>query len=186
MNVYDFDGTIFTPDSSYCFICFCLRRYPRAVCNIIPSALFQVFCYLKEGRKDAKKLKESLFSFLNRIESTEQAVSDFWETHFQQIEPWYLEKRCEDDVIISASPEFLLQPVAEKMGVHLIATRMDPYSGTIHGKNCHDAEKVSRFLEQYSADSVDEFYSDSLSDTPMAELARQAYFVKDHQISIWP
>ncbi len=186
MNVYDFDNTVFTPDSSLCFIRYCARRYPRAVsCAVLPS-LIQFFIYLKDGRRDAKKLKESLFSFLNRIDNVEQLVIDFWDIHFKQIEPWYLEQKEADDLIISASPEFLLQPAADKLGVQLIATHMDPYSGKIIGLNCHDTEKVRRFLAVYNKDDVDAFYSDSLSDEPMAKLAKNAFLVHEHECSEWP
>ena len=36
MNVYDFDKTIFYPDSSVTFCLYCLRRYPRI---LFPSML---------------------------------------------------------------------------------------------------------------------------------------------------
>ena len=186
MNVYDFDETIFVPDSSYCFVRFCMRHYPRAVFKILPGALWQFILYLREGRKDAGKLKESMFSFLNRVDNVERIVEEFWEENFGRIEPWYLQQKRSDDLIISASPDFLLRPAAEKLGVSLIATPMNPYTGKIHGKNCHDREKVRRFLERYDAGSVENFYSDSLSDTPMAALARSAFLVKDHRLFPWP
>lgn len=186
MNVYDFDETIFVPDSSYCFVRFCARHYPRAVFKVLPGTLWQFILYLREGRNDAGKLKESMFSFLNRVDSVERIVEEFWEENFGRIEPWYLQQKRSDDLIISASPEFLLRPAAEKLGVSLIATPMNPYTGKIQGKNCHDREKVRRFLEQYDRDSVESFYSDSLTDTPMAELARRAFLVKDRQFLPWP
>ena len=96
------------------------------------------------------------------------------------------EQKRSDDLIISASPEFLLRPAAERLGVSLLATPMNPYTGKIMGKNCHDREKVRRFLEHFERDSVENFYSDSLSDTPMAELARRAFLIKDHQCLPWP
>ena len=37
MNCYDFDQTIFFPDSSYLFVMHCLRRYPRAVLRAVPG-----------------------------------------------------------------------------------------------------------------------------------------------------
>lgn len=186
MNVYDFDDTVFTPDSSLCFLCYSLRCYPRAVSSILPASIWQLFCYLKEGRKNAKKLKESLFSFLNRIDSVDALVEDFWDEYFDHIEPWYLAQKRADDLIISASPEFLLRPAAKRLGVQLIATKMDPYSGKIKGRNCHDSEKVRRFLEEYPDSEIDSFYSDSLSDTPLAVLAKQAFFVQNHQLAPWP
>ena len=186
MNVYDFDNTVFVPDSSYCFVRFCMRHYPRAVCGMIPASLWQLLLYLRDGRQDAQKLKESLFSFLNRIDDIERVVDEFWEAHFGQIEDWYLRQKRADDLIISASPEFLLRPAADRLGVSLIATRMNPYTGKISGRNCHDREKTRRFFEQYAPDSVENFYSDSLSDAPMAALARQAWLVKDHRCIPWP
>ena len=186
MNVYDFDGTIFVPDSSFCFMRFCVRHYPRAVIKVLPGTLWQFILYLREGRKDAGRLKESMFSFLSRLDNIERVLQEFWEENFARIEPWYLAQKRGDDLIISASPEFLLRPAAERLGVSLIATPMNPYTGKITGKNCHDREKVRRFLEQYDRDSVEGFYSDSLTDTPMAELARNAFFVKDRQLLPWP
>ena len=186
MNVYDFDQTIFHPDSSFCFFCYCLRHRTLAVSKCIPSAVFQFVSYQLHGRKDAQKLKEALFSYLNRIDNIDFLVDSFWKEHSDQIAAWYLEQKKEDDVIISASPEFLLHPAAEMLGVKLIATRMNPYTGKIKGKNCHDREKVRRFRELYPDAKVDEFYSDSLVDEPMARIAGKAFMVRGNERSAWP
>ncbi len=185
MNVYDFDQTIFHPDSSVCFIRYCIRHYTPAFTGSIPRVLFRTAEYLFCGRKDATRLKESLFSFLNRIDNIDYLVQEFWKTHKNQLAPWYLSQKKGDDVIISASPDFLLNPLAQQLGVKLIATKMNPYNGKIAGKNCHDHEKVRRFLEQYPADAVDEFYSDSLCDTPMAKIARKAFLVHGNDRTPW-
>ncbi len=186
MNVYDFDDTIFVPDSSFCFLRFCMRHYPRAVCKVLPGALWQYVLYMAGGKKDAGKLKESIFAFLNRIDSIDRVVQEFWKENIAGLETWYLEQKRSDDLIVSASPDFLLRPVAEHLGVFLIATPMNPYTGKIMGKNCHDREKVRRFLELYPPDSIENFYSDSMSDTPMAEIAKHAWLVKEHRCRVWP
>ena len=186
MNVYDFDGTLFHPDCSYLFFVYCLRHDTRAVSNAIPKSLLQFLRYWIRGRKDAKPLKEALFSYLNRLESTEQTVQDFWAENADKVESWYLQQRDTDDLILSASPEFLLQPIAEKLGVRLLATPMNPYTGKIEGRNCHDIEKVRRFREAYPGETVEAFYSDSLSDSPMAELADRAYLVRGSERIPWP
>ena len=186
MNVYDFDNTVFSPDSSYCFVLFCLRKHPRAVLRSLPGSIWPLFRFLCEGKKDAQKLKESLFSFLNKIDSAETAAGEFWDRHYEGIESWYLAQKSPDDIIVSASPEFLLRPAAERLGVRLIATPMNPYTGKIKGKNCHDVEKVRRFREAFPDTHIDAFYSDSLSDAPMAAIADKAFLVKNHQIGPWP
>ena len=97
MNVYDFDGTIFVPDSSYCFVLYCMRHYPRAVFKVLPGTLWQFILYLRAGKKDAGKLKESLFSFLNRVDNIDRIVQEFWTENFERMEAWYLEQKRSDD-----------------------------------------------------------------------------------------
>jgi len=186
MNVYDFDQTIFFPDSSYCFVMYCLRHYPRAVLSAVPGvALAGGKLALKRIR--TRELKEQVFSFLPELFDVDRIVEDFWQENEGRVAKWYLEQRRPDDVIISASPEFLLRPIAEKLGFHLIATRMDRHTGRIIGENCHDAEKVSRFLREFPGAQPDNFYSDSLSDSPMAWYSRCAWLVKSETERVpWP
>ena len=185
MNVYDFDQTVYYPDSSYHFFLWCLKRYPAAVLPVIPKSLLLALQY-KRGKIGAKVLKQQLFSFLNRLEDVDREVKDFWNSHRQNMQDWYMEQKRDDDLIISASPEFLLAPIAEELGVRLIATKMDPHTGKILGENCHDSEKVLRFRVEYPGETIDEFYSDSLSDTPRAELADRSFRVKKESMTPWP
>lgn len=184
MNVYDFDKTIFYPDSSCSFIKFCACKYPGYV---IPALLRSAGYIAANVRAySVKTLKEYLFSFLSRIDDPERLVKDFWKKYDNNLQKWYLDQANHSDIIISASPEFLLKPIAEQYGFELIATLMDPGSGSIHGENCKGKEKVKRFAVSHSIDSVDEFYSDSLSDNPMAMISRKAFLVRKGKISEWP
>lgn len=185
MNTYDFDKTIFYPDSSCTFYLYCLRKFPGAVLPTAPRSLLKAADY---GRRKlpAKQLKEQLFSFLPGIGDIDAVVARFWEENKWRIAPWYLAQRKEDDIIISASPEFLLEPICRELGVRLIGTRMDKYSGRIEGENCHDREKVRRFRETFPGAHTENFYSDSLTDQPMAELADRAFLVDKNKLSPWP
>lgn len=184
MNVYDFDKTIYYPDSSYCFVLFSLRRHPGAVLKHVPSMALMAVRKLF-GSADTRMLKEKVFAFLSDIEDIEGEVELFWKENRHRIGQWYLEQKRPDDLIISASPEFLLKPIAADLGFSLMATRMDKRSGMIEGANCHDREKLRRFREEYPDGVIDEFYSDSHSDAPLAEEARSAYIVKRHTVSKW-
>lgn len=185
MNVYDFDQTVYYPDSSYHFFLFCLKKYPAAVLPAIPGSLVLALRY-RRGRIGAKELKQQLFSFLKRLDDAETTVKSFWDSHRVYLQDWYLRQKRADDLIISASPEFLLAPIAAELGVSLIATPMDIRSGEITGKNCHDEEKVRRFREAYPDAEIEAFYSDSLSDAPLAKLAGEAWLVNRDQLSPWP
>lgn len=184
MNVYDFDRTIYINDSSTDFFFYCLRKNPAAVVRTFPSIIVKaVQCFL--GKCEMKDLKEINFSFLKYIPNIDPYVDKFWKERRQRIGKWYLAQAHEDDVIISASPEFLLEQVREILGVDIIGTRMDKKSGQIFGRNCHDTEKVTRFFEKYPDAKIEEFYSDSLSDAPMAQLADRAYIVCRGKIRKW-
>ena len=184
MNVYDFDKTIYDGDSTADFYLFSLGRHKK-ILTLAPSLFgaFVRFYVFKKGSKT--EFKEKMYLFL-RCCDTEKDVNDFWETHIQKIKAFYLAQQREDDVIISASPLFLLQPVCERLGIRcLMASNVDPHTGAYDGVNCHGEEKVRRFREVFGDSGIDEFYSDSYSDTPLAKLAEKAYIVKGEQLSEW-
>ncbi len=183
MNTYDFDKTIYVVDSSVAFYKYCLIRHPAAVLRTVPRTLAMALA-CAVGHTDMTRLKEQIFSFLRYIDA-DKAVADFWAAKFDGVGEWYLAQKRDDDIIISASPEFLLEPVAKRLGVRLIGTRMDKKTGRIEGLNCHDSEKVRRFYEQYPDAHTECFYSDSLSDTPMAEIADRAFLVNKGRLSPW-
>ena len=185
MNTYDFDKTIFYPDSSACFGRFCLLRHPGAVLPTLPKSLAMAFRYWR-GKADAKAVKQQLFSFLTRLGAVDRTVARFWEKNERRIGAWYLAQKQSTDLILSASPRFLLEPVCKKLGVNLIATEMDRFTGEIRGLNCHDSEKVRRFYALDPRAKTEAFYSDSLTDSPMAEIADRAFLVKKHRIRPWP
>lgn len=184
MNVYDFDGTIYKGDSTIDFYRFMLKRHP-GISRHLPA-----FCAAAVRHKiqkcSTKELKTCFFRFLSDVPDTEQEVEQFWETHFQNIMPWYLHQKQKTDVIISASPVFLLEKPCRKLGVHtLIASRVDIRTGTFLGENCKGEEKVRRFREMYPCEKVDRFYSDSNSDLPMAEIAEKSFLIRNGCPQAW-
>ena len=184
MNVYDFDNTILRGDSSVRFFFYCLRHFPRMWADIPGQALNGAQFLLRLKPKQA--FKQRMFAYLTRIGDVDAAVDAFWKANLSRIKAWYPPLHREDDVVISASPEFLLRPAAERLGVSLIATPMDPYSGRILGRNCHDEEKLRRFRAEYPDSDIDCFYSDSLSDAPLASIAAHAILVKGDRLLPWP
>ena len=183
MNVYDFDGTIYNGDSTVDFFLFALKRKPSLLLNVPRQATGFLLYGLK--RIDKTQLKEYFFSFLSGI-NTDELLDSFWEHHHHKIFPWYQAKQEGDDIIISASPEFLLKPICQKLGInHLIASRVDPKSGKFLGENCRGEEKVKRLAAEYNVIHIDKFYSDSKSDLPLAQIADQAFLVKDGTLTQW-
>lgn len=184
MNAYDFDNTILRGDSSVRFFAFCLRRYPRMWADVPAQAVNGLLFLLRLKPKQA--FKQRMFGFLRRIDDPAGAVRAFWEENLSRVKPWYLEARRPDDVVVSASPEFLIRPACERLGVkRVLASPVDLRTGRFSGPNCHGAEKVRRFREAFPRDRVEAFYSDSRSDDPMAALADHAWLVKGDKLLPW-
>lgn len=180
MIVYDFDNTVFRGDSTARFFMFCLKRHPR-IAKRLPATLWGALLLLA-GKADKTGFKGRLFGFLADIPDVEAEVSAFWAKNVGRVKPWYLARKRPDDLIISAGPEFLLRPVCP----NLIASHVDPKTGTYAGKNCDGEEKLRRFRAEYAGAAIEEFYSDSLGDAPMARAARRAFLVRGDRISPWP
>lgn len=184
MNVYDFDKTITDQDSSFLFISYILKKYPRAIILNAIGIISETVYSLKS--KDPSNMKEQLFKFVKYFPNINETVESFWDENWHHIQNWYLEAKRDDDLIISASPDFLVRPAAERLGVRLIATPMSPCSGSIQGINCKGDEKVRRLDLEYPDVHVENFYSDSLSDSPMARRAERAWLVDHGKLSHWP
>ena len=184
MNVYDVDNTILRGDSTARFCAYCLRRYPAVWADLPGQAVNALLFGLKLRKKQV--FKQRLLSFLKRIDDVDAAVADFWEKNLSRIKPFYCETRRSDDVVISASPEFLIAPACARLGIKTVmGSPVDRHTGIFSGPNCHGAEKVRRFREIYPDAQIDDFYSDSHSDDPLAEIARRAILVKGDQLLPW-
>lgn len=183
MNVYDFDKTIFYPDSTMTFLLYSLKRHPRWFVDSIGQTAEEFYNSFQSG--DMSAFKEQAFSFVRYVPDINSYVEEFWENNLCKIERWYLKQKKYDDIIISASPDFMLRPLTDMLGVNLIATPMDPYSGQITGINNKGEEKVRRYKEIYGDLAIDEFYSDSDSDLPLARMANKAFKVINHKPVSW-
>ena len=181
MNVYDFDKTIYPVDSTAQFYLWCLRRYP-ACRRTLPFTAWAFFC-MGTRLKTKTKSKEIFYRFLRHVPP--EAPQLFWQEHIGDIRPWYYAQRRPDDLVISASPEFLLEPAARMLEFALIASPVEQATGKYRGENCHGPEKVRRFRAAFPDGRIDRFYSDSHSDDPLAALAREAFLVKGERLLPW-
>ena len=184
VNVYDFDKTILPYDSTEAFFAYCVRRWPKVIGPALSAV--PMLPGMKLGFTTKTRVKEVFYRFLTCVPDIDAAVEDFWSTRFGDINAWYLDKKRDSDIVSSASPDFLLRPVTTRLGVRLIASRVDKRTGWTLGENNQNEEKVLRFEREYPNTQVDEFYSDSLSDTPMAKLANTAFLVKGSELLPWP
>lgn len=179
--LYDFDGTIYDGDSSVDFFKFCLKK-DKTIYKMLPKLAIKFLAYKSKNITDTE-LKEYVFSFLKNFKNIDKVVKEFWETHESKIKNFYLEKKHDQDIIISASPEFLLKPICEKLKVKdLIASDVDKTTGKFKKPNNRGEAKVKEFYKKYPKAEILEMYSDSLHDKPLLDLAKKSYFVKKNKL----
>ena len=138
------------------------------------------------GLAEKTHVKERFYRYLRHVPDVREEVERFWLTHDKNLKDWYFAQKREDDLIISASPEFLLEPLMKRLELTMVASRVAAETGEYEGLNCHGEEKVRRMRELYPEAEIDGFYSDSKSDTPLAKLARNAYLVSGDVRSPFP
>lgn len=183
MNVYDFDETIYEGDSTRDFFLWCFRHHPKTLLYL-PLIGYATLRYYTFHVGTKTEFKEKMYRFLKATKG-EQDVERFWNEKLKGVKSFYQQQHRDDDVIISASPEFLLKPLESRLHITVIASKVDIQTGKYDGLNCYHAEKVRRFREYYPDGQIEDFYSDSYSDEPLALLAERAFIVEGDQLINW-
>ena len=149
---------------------------------MLPKMFIKFIAYKSKNITDTE-LKEYIFSFLKKFKNIDSLVNEFWQVHKSKIKKFYLEKKHDNDIIISASPEFLLKPICKELGAKdLIASDVNKKTGKFNKPNNRGEAKVKVFYEKYPNAEVLEMYSDSLHDKPLLDLAKKSYFVKKNKL----
>lgn len=185
MNVYDFDNTIYDGETVVDFYLFCLSKRPSLI-KYMPLMLVMLSRY-KLGRISVKELEEKAakyaFKIIMSIDSTEKAISEFWNKNEHKIKSFYKKSKRDDDIIISASCGFILREGCRRLGIkNLICSEIDNRTGEIK-QVCFRTNKPAILKKLYPGIVVDNFYTDSLNDTPMIEISKNAYLVRKNKIT---
>ena len=181
IDIYDFDKTIVPFDSGSRFALYCLLHYPWIIIYLPIVAVAAILMLLKVI--NFTSFKKTCFMFVPLI-PLKKAVNGFWNKYEKEVHKWFFNRKrtC---VVISASPDFLLEEIAKRLSFdYLICTRHSKKSGIIIGENCRDGEKVRRLYEKFSDIQVIDVYSDSIKhDKPIFSLASgQCYQVVDSEL----
>ncbi len=184
MNVYDFDDTILEGDTERYFWAWIFKKHPH-IQGYHSEYLFYITIQ-NMGLITRDDSRPHTYAFLKELDDIDSVVEEFWDEHEHFIKKWYLETKKEDDVIISASPEFLLVPICRRLGIkRLIASYMDKKTGKLLAKFNYASQKVIRFREVFGDESPDCFFSDSESDRFMAEISKKAIKVIGNELIPW-
>ncbi|MBR2811668.1 MAG: haloacid dehalogenase-like hydrolase [Solobacterium sp.] len=184
MNVYDWDNTIYRGDSTFGFIMYLYTHRPKTLLSLPRTALFGLLYRLRAVKK--LTFKENLYHMFVYVDDMEKVTDEYVASHMNHIKDFYKKQQKPDDVVISASPLFLISRFCEKAGIEAYdASDVDIHTGKYTGINCHGEEKVKRFYAMYPDGRIDDFYSDSYTDSPLASISEKAYLVKGDKIRPW-
>lgn len=179
MNGYDFDDTIFRGNSMRRFAVFCMLRLPYLALYL---PVIVVALFLRAIRVLSKNIYLLLLEgYLVFVPHADRLAVKFWDKNMCRIKSWYLDCKRGDDVIVSATPYFVVGEACRRLGVECIATDMN-CRGKLNGKHCHGKRKVSAFEQRHPDAHLASYYSDSTSDAPMWKFAEHGYLVKGDKI----
>ena len=200
ISAFDFDGTLTTRDTLLLFI-----RHARGWWALFGGLLLfsPLLVLMKLHLADNGRTKERLFRhyFRGMLERDFDALcQSFARSHTHVLRTAGLRTiqqaldRGDRVVILSASidrwVEACLRPfLVSSSQFQVLGTEIEVVDGRLTGRfatpNCYGPEKVRRFREIYPEAAVENFYSDSRSDTPMAKIAQKAWMVRGERVVNW-
>ena len=186
MNVYDFDGTIFPGDCSIGFCFWCMKRHPKMYFTFFPKAVKNLILR-KLGKMPEYLMQRKFFGYLTLIDDFDEQIERYWDKNEKKISDWYLKQKKPDDLIISASPTCIIEPIANRLGVNFMATEFDRQFGVFLNNHMYAKEKA-QYMIDHGFPLIENFYSDSLADTPLALCAEKAHLVINNASTVvdWP
>lgn len=189
LALFDFDGTLTHRDSLADFIQYSCGLPKTIVGSIVLSP---VLISQKLGLYSNTKAKQRViahffkgfdqihFTHLGDDYATARLPKILRETALKKLN-WHKEMKHEV-VIVTASIEEWIKPWARKVGVYLIATRLERKNGYLTGRfetpNCQGEEKVRRIQQVLNLNTFDFIYAygDTNGDKQMLELADEAHY----------
>lgn len=186
MNVYDFDGTIYPTDCSIDFFFWCMKGHPKLWVTYFPKTIRNLVLR-KMGKMTEATMQREFFGYLTLVDDFDEQIKRYWDKNEKRIASWYLQQKRPDDLIISASPNCIIEPIANRLGVRFMATDFDREFGVFLNKMKYAKEKARYIIDQ-GFPMIENFYSDSLADTPLALLAEKAHLVTNKASTVidWP
>lgn len=190
LAIFDLDYTILDTDSTYHFFIEIMKIKPISIFNI-PISIFWGLVHVFKGI-DRTRFKEIFFTPLkylneNEFKSLKSNLIKKCIRHIKTQAVKEIETKKEQGyslVMISASPEFYIEGIANSLGFdYIIGTQMkfNRKKVWIEGKNCKDYEKIKRLKKMIDLSKIDlensVSYSDSKTDLPLLRLTGKGYMV---------
>lgn len=184
MNVYDFDNTIYDGETLVDFAMYYIKHDIR-IWKYVPKLLIIAFkdkFHMFTVEEALKAYASFLEGYLITLDDIQENVVKFWDENEHKIKPWYDEVRRDDDIIVSGTTDFLLDEIMKRMGIkNYISSKINMETGKFD-QLCFLENKVKLFNQYYPDAHIDNFYTDSMNDKAMMDIADNVYFITDDKI----
>lgn len=186
MNVYDFDNTIYRGESTLHLFFFYIKRHPWLL-KKLPLVLKAMLRY-KKGQVTIEEIIEKYVPLVEkdalRVFDFAHDPKEFWDRHMKNIKPFYRQLQREDDLIITASPDFNIEEICRRLGIkQYLTSTINRETGKIE-RICIRKNKIKYFFETYGDMQIENFYTDSVkNDQPLIDAATHAFLVKGDKIT---
>ena len=185
VNVYDFDNTIYDGETLVDYILYYVRHDPK-IWKYIPKLLIIAF----KDRFHLFTFEEALHAYASFLEgyyvtldNPAENVADFWDKNERKIKPWYADVQKESDIIVSGTLDLILEEIAGRVGFrHYLGSSIDSKTGKFK-RLCFLENKVTLFREQFPEAEIENFYTDSMNDKAMMDIAEHVFLVKKDSIT---
>ena len=180
MNIYDFDNTIYDGESTVDFFLFCLKK-KKSLIKYLPLVFYTAVLYKMKVLSIEKLLKnvsKMTSEFVNSNHDFNKLAIEFWDLNKRKLKLSYLSRLNNGDVIITASPRFLIEAILPTLKISdAICSEFDTNTGQFEFVNFKE-NKVIAFQKKYPNEKIVNFYTDSFNDSPLIEMAENSFLVK--------
>ena len=184
MNVYDFDNTIYRGESILHLFLLFMKKDPKLIL-MLPKILIGLVKY-KMRKVSIDSLVDDYAApaeeYFKSLDNVDEAIKEFWDKNIRRVKPFYFTQQKDDDLIISASPEFYLKELFDRIGVkNYIGTIFNTKTGRVDFSSYRE-NKVKAFYERYPEGVIENFYTDSWNDQALMDISKNVFMVKGDKI----
>ena len=164
-NLYDFDGVIYRGNCYFDFF----KYVPRYVVDYI---------LIKNRLIDIDNKSYDFCRFLLDVKDVDDLLLSFWNHNITKINNWYKEQMKSNDLIITGSPDFLMNPICEYFNIESLSSVVDKNTGIVT-TFCFRENKATVLEKKYPNQIFNSFYTDNIYDDKfLFDSANTVYCVK--------
>ncbi|MCL2105729.1 MAG: haloacid dehalogenase-like hydrolase [Oscillospiraceae bacterium] len=184
LNVYDFDNTLYDGESGVHMFFYYLKKKPSFIrfAPTVAIGMVQYKMHLIKLEDVLRKYAGIVEYFIGEVVDFNRDSKIFWDKREDRLHGFYKLLQRPDDLVVSASPEQSLEEACGRLGIkRWIGTVVNEETKTLDFINFRE-NKVKAFLERCPGERIQHFYTDSMNDKPLMDLAEHVFLVKKGRV----